>query len=124
MTDRELVQTTMTGDQDAFGTLVERYRGMLCTFVAQRTGCFLDVEDIVQESFVRAFVKLRLFDVNRDFGSWMRGICRNALYQLYHRKKREGRAKPLVELAWSRKSSVEPRIEVLRGVHRSRRVSE
>ncbi|MGB3120918.1 MAG: sigma-70 family RNA polymerase sigma factor [Verrucomicrobiales bacterium] len=33
--------------------------------------------DIVQDSFVVAFDKVRAFDVTRDFGAWMRGIVRN-----------------------------------------------
>ncbi|MEZ5432741.1 MAG: sigma factor [Verrucomicrobiales bacterium] len=33
--------------------------------------------DIVQDSFVVAYDKVRAFDVTRDFGAWMRGIVRN-----------------------------------------------
>ena len=88
LTDGMLVQSVMAGKREAFGVLVERYRGMLYGYLNRRVSCFADVEDLVQESFMKAFFKLEQFDQERHFGLWLKGICRNSSYRFFARGKR------------------------------------
>ena len=78
--DRTLVESVADGDIEAFQVLAERYQGMLYRYVGRKISCFADVEDLVQESFIRAFFNLQSFDTDRNFGLWIRAICRNTTY--------------------------------------------
>jgi len=72
--DSELVRASRNGNRAAFTELVRRYEnaafGTALTYVASRD----DAEDVVQDSFVTAYLKLvHLKDPDR-FGAWLRGI--------------------------------------------------
>ncbi|CAG9622562.1 RNA polymerase sigma factor [Sutcliffiella rhizosphaerae] len=77
MEDQKLVQIAQTGDRDAFGELVKRYRRKAMTwaqFMAKDTEL---AEDIVQEAFIKAFIHMgSLIDVSR-FTPWLRRIVNN-----------------------------------------------
>jgi RNA polymerase sigma-70 factor, ECF subfamily len=77
ISDGDLVRRARTGDSAAFRLLVERHwptaRARAVRLSAHRD----DVDDIVQEAFLQAFVGLgRLRDPDR-FGAWLGGIVRN-----------------------------------------------
>ena len=61
---------------------------MLYRYVGRKISCFADVEDLVQESFVRAFFNLQSFDTDRNFGLWIRAICRNTTYRFLSKGRR------------------------------------
>ncbi len=79
MDERTYLAAAAQGDRDAFSELVRlhqsRLRGMVALSVRDRD----DVLDIVQESFVDAWRGLEHFDSTREFGPWLRTICRNRL---------------------------------------------
>lgn len=92
MSDGELVRLAQAGDQVAFRTLVERHLPMARTRALRLCPDAGDAEDVVQESFLQAFIGLeRLRDPDR-FGSWLAGIVLNV-----HRAQR--RRAPLTLLA-------------------------
>lgn len=64
-------------DPDDFTALVERHHRDLLVYAVALTRNEATARDIVQEAFVLAYRKGELFDVTRDFASWMRGIVRN-----------------------------------------------
>ena len=88
--DSELVQRTLLGDRAAFGQLVERYTASLFNFVLPLVNHHHDAEDIVQESFVRAFRRLETFQSRSEFKTWLYAIA----YRLVRRKRRR---KPISE---------------------------
>ncbi len=65
------------GHPDDFAGLVERHHRNLLVYAVALTRNHATARDIVQESFILAYEKRELFDVTRDFASWMRGIVRN-----------------------------------------------
>ena len=72
--DRDLVESTLGGDTDAFGELADRYYRMISVLAYQKTGHRTDAEDLVQEALVRAFRALpSLRDPNR-FAAWLYNI--------------------------------------------------
>jgi len=75
--DHFLVKRTLDGDQLAFGTLVQRYQGVVSRTVHRTLGISLDHEDAVQEVFIRAFNSLSQFDRSRPFGPWIVRIAAN-----------------------------------------------
>ena len=75
--DGDLVRLARDGDPAAFRLLVERHQPMARTRAWSLCGNPSDVDDVVQESFLRAFVGLdRLRDPDR-FAGWLGGIVAN-----------------------------------------------
>ncbi|MGP7999966.1 MAG: sigma-70 family RNA polymerase sigma factor [Streptosporangiaceae bacterium] len=77
MEDGDLVRRARTGDTAAFRLLVERHRAAARARAARLCARPDDVDDVLQEAFLQAFVALdRLRDPDR-FGAWLAGIVRN-----------------------------------------------
>ena len=95
--ERGLVLRTRAGEIDAFGELVLRHQARLRAFAAKYVDSSDDVYDLVQDTFVQAFHSLERFDADRDFGRWLRGICRNRI--LKHYREVSNRSKRLEVIA-------------------------
>jgi RNA polymerase sigma-70 factor (ECF subfamily) len=65
------------GDRDAFRVLVERHATALYRLAYRMTGNETDAEDMVQETFLRAWSQIRRFDGRAQFGTWLHRICAN-----------------------------------------------
>lgn len=87
ISERELILRTRAGNIDAFGELVLQHQGRLRAFAAKYVDSSDDVYDLVQDTFVQAFKSLDRFDAERDFGRWLRGICRNRILKYYREVK-------------------------------------
>ena len=80
MTDEiERVHRARQGDREAFGDLVRLYQARLRAYVARYVPRPDDVFDIVQDAFLDALEHLDRFDPSREFGPWLRTICRNRM---------------------------------------------
>jgi RNA polymerase sigma-70 factor (ECF subfamily) len=86
--DIGLVTRTRTGDTDAFRVLVERHSRPLFRLAYRMTGNQQDAEDIVQESFLRAYKQLARFDQRASFGTWLYRIAVNCSVDLVRARKR------------------------------------
>jgi RNA polymerase sigma-70 factor (ECF subfamily) len=77
------------GQAEAFGHLVDRYAPPLHGLLRRFLRSDEDVEDLLQESFVRAFQALERYDATRPFYPWLRRIAVNAaLNELEKRRTR------------------------------------
>ena len=92
MTDAELITRTRAGDPDAFGALVSRYYDACWRFAYHMLGERSDAEDVVQESFLRAYLAIGRYDERDQFRGWLFRIltnqCRNALTSRGRRTRR------------------------------------
>jgi RNA polymerase sigma-70 factor (ECF subfamily) len=59
------------GDEDAFRLLVERHSRSIYRLAYRLTGRAEDAEDVVQETFVRAYRQLSRFEARSNFGTWL-----------------------------------------------------
>jgi RNA polymerase sigma-70 factor, ECF subfamily len=75
--DEQLIADTLKGDSQAFGKLVEKYQDRLYNTLVHIIGNVEDARDIVQESFVQAFVKLDSFRGMSAFYTWLYRIALN-----------------------------------------------
>jgi RNA polymerase sigma-70 factor (ECF subfamily) len=75
--DRGLVLQTRDGDPEAYGELVRRYQSSVFNVCYRILGERREAEDLTQESFIRAYQKLRSYDPNRPFGPWIRRVAAN-----------------------------------------------
>ena len=92
MTDAALVVRTRAGDPDAFGTLVSRYYDACWRFAYHMLGERADAEDVVQDSFLRAYLAIGRYDERDQFRGWLFRIltnqCHNALTSRGRRTRR------------------------------------
>jgi RNA polymerase sigma-70 factor, ECF subfamily len=88
LTDIAAVTRARTGDTDAFHVLVERHSRSLFRLAFRMTGNQQDAEDVVQESFLRAFKQLAKFDERASFGTWLYRIAANCSLDLVRSRKR------------------------------------
>jgi RNA polymerase sigma-70 factor (ECF subfamily) len=75
--DATLVRRVRQGDVGAFDTLVRRYLRRAHTVAYRLLGHREDAEDLVQEAFMTALIRLYSFDVERPFGPWFFRILTN-----------------------------------------------
>ncbi len=87
-TDATFVARARTGDSDAFRVLVERHSRALFRLAFRMTGNQQDAEDVVQESFLRAYKQLSKFDERATFGTWLYRIAANCSLDLVRSRKR------------------------------------
>jgi len=75
-TDAELVAETLAGDREAFGRLYDRYAALVRAVVGGVARDYAMVQDLAQESFLRAYRKLEQLRNPERFGAWIVGIAR------------------------------------------------
>jgi RNA polymerase sigma-70 factor (ECF subfamily) len=82
-TDRDLIlQARSRGSKagNAFGELVTRYQtgvfNVCCRILHERS----EAEDLAQESFIRAYDRIHTFDIEREFGPWIRRVAANLCF--------------------------------------------
>jgi len=70
-TDEELAARAAAGSRPAFEELVSRHSLRLFHFLRSRSGSDEDVEDLVQETFLKAFRNIRRYDPQWKFSTWL-----------------------------------------------------
>ncbi len=90
-TDEEaaLVARAKAGDMAAFETLAKRHGRGLYALCYRLTGAPQAAEDLVQETFIKAFSALGDFDEARPLFPWLRRIALNAGLNVLKSRKRE-----------------------------------
>jgi RNA polymerase sigma-70 factor (ECF subfamily) len=72
-----ILASARQGDGDAFRLLVERHSRAVFRLAFRMTGNEQDAEDVVQESFFRAYRQLGRFESRANFGTWLYRIVAN-----------------------------------------------
>lgn len=86
-TDRDLIIRARRGESEAFGELVTRYQtGVfnVCYRILHERG---EAEDMAQETFMRAYDRLHIFDIEREFGPWIRRVAANVCLNFLESRK-------------------------------------
>ena len=90
ISDEAAVELTRRGDPDAFRVLVDRHSRAVFRLAWRMTANAQEAEDVVQETFLRAYKQLRRFDGRAAFGTWLHRIAVNcSLDQIRSRKRRQ-----------------------------------
>ena len=101
LTDLAFVAKARLGDADAFRALVERHGRPLFRLAFRMTGNQHDAEDVVQESFLRAWRQLGKFDERASFGTWLYRIATNCSLDVMRSRKRRAKQEAGPEAAGS-----------------------
>ncbi len=91
-----LLRASLQGDTAAWGEVISRYKdavfGLCLGFMRNRA----DAEDISHDAFIRAYMNLRRYDLERRFSTWLftiaANLCRN---QLRYRRNHPSTEEPL-----------------------------
>src|SRR6267378_3221088 len=94
--DAALVAGAKTGDAHAFELLVERHEGKILSLAQRMTRNREDAEDVVQQSFQKAFIHLKKFEGESLFSTWLTRIAINEALMLL-RRRRGTREVPIAE---------------------------
>ena len=76
--DQQLVERVQRGDKQAFGLLVSKYQRKLARLLSRMIRDPAEVEDVVQEAFIKAYRALPLFRGDSAFYTWLYRIGINA----------------------------------------------
>lgn len=86
MDDNELVEASKS-DPEVFGELVSRYQERLFRFIGRISYfCNEDIEDIMQETFMKTYRSLNIFDTHLKFSTWIYQIARNTTIDAIRKK--------------------------------------
>ncbi len=88
LTDAEILSDVAEGDIEAYGKIVNRYRIRLYNFVFRFVGDRETAEDVVQETFLRAFRKRKEYRAIANFSTWLFTIAGNLAKSELRRRKR------------------------------------
>ena len=69
--DAELIQRTLSGDESAFGFLVDKYKGSVHALAYRKLGDFHTAEEITQDTFLKAYQKLSTLRDPARFPGWL-----------------------------------------------------
>jgi RNA polymerase sigma-70 factor (ECF subfamily) len=94
--DAAMVAGAKAGDAHAFEVLVERHEGNILSLAQRMTRNREDAEDVVQQSFQKAFIHLNKFEGESLFSTWLTRIAINEALMLL-RRRRGTREVPIAE---------------------------
>jgi RNA polymerase sigma-70 factor (ECF subfamily) len=89
--DHQLIESALAGNSAAFGDLVRKYQDRLYNTIVHLIGSTEDAKDVVQDAFVKAFVKLESFQRSSAFYTWLYRIAFNTAMSR-QRRRRETRS--------------------------------
>ncbi|HKI84701.1 MAG TPA: sigma-70 family RNA polymerase sigma factor, partial [Candidatus Krumholzibacteria bacterium] len=87
--DREALSAIRQGDSSAFASLVRRHGPPLHALLSRMLRDEHEAQDLVQESFVKAWKALAKFDSTRAFFPWLRTIGVNTALDAIERRRRQ-----------------------------------
>jgi RNA polymerase sigma-70 factor (ECF subfamily) len=88
-TDEALVEQAKKGDLDAYAEVVRRYRERLYHTIYRFTRSHSDTDDLVQDTFLRAFQELGRFRRKSAFYTWIYRIAVNLSLNFLKKRKRD-----------------------------------
>ncbi len=97
LSDEELMERVVR-DRDVFSVLVARYEEKLRRYLARlMPGVGDDMDDLLQNVFLKVYVNARGFDTALSFNSWIYRIAHNEAVSWLRRKTARGAVAPLSE---------------------------
>jgi RNA polymerase sigma-70 factor, ECF subfamily len=94
--DYMLIRSVLAGEKDAYGLLVARHSQSVFRVAFRITENEADADEVVQETFLRGYRKLRDFDARSKFGTWIYRIAMNCALDVLKKRKSQT-AVPIAE---------------------------
>ena len=84
--DTQLIHRVLNGDETAFSELVKKYQKQVHALAWRKIGDFHIAEEITQDTFLKAYQKLRTLKKPQRFASWLYVIATNRCNTWLHKK--------------------------------------
>jgi RNA polymerase sigma-70 factor, ECF subfamily len=91
VTDAAVVAQVLAGDKEAFRLLVDRHSRSIFHVTFRMTGNQQDAEELVQETFLRAYKALARFELRSNFSTWLYRIAVNRTLDFLSVKKMQNK---------------------------------
>jgi len=88
-TDASTVALARDGDAEAFRSLVDRHSRAVYRLAHRMTGNAQDAEDVVQDTFLKAYRQLGRFESRANFSTWLHRIAVNCSIDLIRSRKHQ-----------------------------------
>lgn len=88
-TDEALAERVQKGDTAAFALLMHRYEAKIATYARRFLFGYDDIQDLVQEVFIKVYVNIQSFDSTRTFSPWIYRIAHNEFITVIKKRGRE-----------------------------------
>ena len=98
VTDAAVVAQVLAGDRDAFRVLVERHSRSIFRVIYRMTGNQQDTEELVQETFLRAYKSLERFELRANFSTWLYRIAVNRTLDFLSARKTQMQTKDTYQI--------------------------
>jgi len=92
LTDQQVIQQVLAGDQDRFRELMERHGKRVFALTIKMVNSPFDAEDLTQQTFTEAFEALRRYDPARPLITWLLRIATNNCLDFLKSPKRREQA--------------------------------
>lgn len=89
-TDESIVKAVQSGDSDLFTLVVERYEAKLKRYAKKFLSRPEDVDDLVQDVFIKVYEHIQSFDTDLRFSPWIYRIAHNIFVNELQKKSRYG----------------------------------
>ena len=89
ISDFDLVQSAVKGDEYAFEELVGRYKNLVYSVVLRMVADAEDANDIAQEVFIKVYRNLDKYSPEFKFSTWIIRIATNTVIDFRRKKKQE-----------------------------------
>ena len=77
LSDEALAAHLQSGQKSAFEALIDRYQEKICRYAKRFFADKEDVEDLVQDVFLKVYVNINSYDKNQRFSPWIYRIAHN-----------------------------------------------
>jgi len=95
--DAAAVAAVRGGDREAFRTLVDRHSRSVFRLAFRMTANEQDAEEVVQETFLRAYRRIDKFEERAEFSTWVYRIATNCALDLLEKRKHAKQEDPLYD---------------------------
>lgn len=85
--DKEVVDLILKGDQKKFELLENKYKKLIFSLIRKMVRNEEDVEDLTQDSFIKAYNALSSYNENYSFSSWLYRIASNTCIDFLRKKR-------------------------------------
>jgi RNA polymerase sigma-70 factor (ECF subfamily) len=85
--DNNLVELTLSGQTECFSVLMNRHAAAVKNYLSRLVQDRWDLDDVVQDTFMKAWVRLSTFRFEATFRTWLFSVALNEALALYRRRK-------------------------------------
>ena len=88
LTDLQLINACLAGEQEAFSELITRYKNLVYSIILRMTNDSEEANDLAQDVFLKMYKNLGSYSPEFKFSTWVMRITTNHVID-FHRKKKQ-----------------------------------